>query len=119
MATVIDEHLGPGETVLLYDSYLRGLPFYLGRSVLLWNATFVEFGHEVRPRQSQYALQRDPETLAELIRARSTLLILAGDAQKLDGLSRDLGLSLEVLHREGRYTLARARSSPRGAGSSP
>lgn len=88
MATVIDDHLLHGENVMLYGPYLRGIPFYLGKPVVLWNASHAEFGHVVSPERSPNALQRDLGALAERLEQEQSLLILSGDPGGLEQLGR-------------------------------
>jgi 4-amino-4-deoxy-L-arabinose transferase-like glycosyltransferase len=105
----------PGETVFLYDLHLRGLAFYLGRDVVLWSASFAEFGHDISMEEARgdpqhergRALQKDPGELAKLFAEAPSLLVLLRGDDHLPDLARAKGMRFEELWRDGDFILLR------------
>jgi 4-amino-4-deoxy-L-arabinose transferase-like glycosyltransferase len=105
----------PGETVFLFDLHLRGLGFYLGHDVVLWSASFAEFGHDIPLTEALddcggargRALQKDKKTLARLFAEKPSLLVLIRGEDHLPELTGAAGMRFGELWRDGDLILLR------------
>jgi hypothetical protein len=111
VAVAIRENLRPGEEVLLFGHYLRGVPFYLQRDVVLWEARHAEFGHEVTLDEADgRALQMDESALRRLLGRALVVVDRGRDLEELEDLAPSF--RMETLYRGYRYLLLRS-SAPR------
>src|SRR5262249_15523145 len=110
VAALVLANAGRDEPIVFYHEYLRALPFYLQRQVVMWSADFDEFGHEVGEEEARgRALLRSDASLRRLLAGATSALVLADSREWAD---RSRGISpapLETLGGEGRFTLSRAR----------
>jgi 4-amino-4-deoxy-L-arabinose transferase-like glycosyltransferase len=107
LAAKTARYLGQDTPVVLYRRYLRGMTFYLEKRVLLSDAPYNEFGHEVPP-DDPFSLAGHPERLREFLeRSPSAVFVLDGPSRlpELEGYS---GRSFKVLDQEGEFLIVQS-----------
>ncbi|HEY3131188.1 MAG TPA: glycosyltransferase family 39 protein [Acidobacteriota bacterium] len=76
--------LKPDDLVVLYTVYYRTVPFYLDRQVVLWNASYTEFGHRVPAAEaSGRALQENIDSLRALLADQRRVVLIVKDERCL------------------------------------
>lgn len=76
-AALVGKIARPDDKLLFYERFQRTTVYYLERPVMLWNANYTEFGHEVGPEEAAgRGLQADPAALANLVRGPDRVLVL-------------------------------------------
>jgi hypothetical protein len=116
LAKTVEAHSRPNEPILIYGRYVRGVPFYLQRKVVLWEARHAEFGHLVKREEAQgLALQGDEEALRAFLRSGESVLVITNKDYRLENLRLCAPTEPVVLQRFSRFIIARIES---GQGSS-
>jgi 4-amino-4-deoxy-L-arabinose transferase-like glycosyltransferase len=87
-----------GEPIVMHGPFLRTLPFRLRRPVVLWNATYAEFGHEIEaPEASEHSLQGSNDALAVFAREHPDAIWVSEESHFHRPLAQILGFPLEHL----------------------
>jgi len=67
IADIVKGEVSAEDEVILYQRYYRSIPFYLDRPVIIWNATFSEFGRAPTEAElRRYSLQKQDARVASL-----------------------------------------------------
>jgi len=102
----------PGEPIVLLEEYLTSLPFHLGRTVTIMDATFPMFGHEVHDAEAEgLSLQNHPERLGPFLANHPSAIVVCRSEEGEVRARRAAGGSWETLDRVGRYAVLRHRRS--------
>lgn len=108
LAAKTARHLGEDTPVVLYRRYLRGMTFYLRRRVVLFDALYNEFGHEV-PDGDPYTLAGRPEALEAFLDRHPAAVFVVESPLRLRELEGYTASMFETLDREGEFLVVQAR----------
>jgi 4-amino-4-deoxy-L-arabinose transferase-like glycosyltransferase len=101
-------HLAGDTPVVLYRRHLRGMTFYLRRRIVLFDAPYNEFGHDVS-ESDPYSFAGRPEALGAFLERNPAAVFVAEGPQRLRELEGYTARSFEVLDRESEFLIVRAR----------
>jgi 4-amino-4-deoxy-L-arabinose transferase-like glycosyltransferase len=102
----------PGEPVLMFRAYLRGLPFYLGEPAILSEARYDEFGHDVSLEEAHgFALQENQELTKALLDGPRSVLVVADGPHRLEEIRVLYTKKLVELEAVGPFLILRAGGS--------
>lgn len=98
-----------GDTpVILYRRYLRGMTFHLGKPVVLWDALYNEFGHELRPPEDgPWSLGASTEALQQMLGRRPDTILIVESPLKLEELRTSTSKMFDELDRDGEFIIVR------------
>ncbi len=85
----------PGEPILSFGHYYRGVPYYLGHPVVLWEARHAEFGHASGARDQAFCLDADAGRMVERLHGSPSNLILVSDEEERRALDRIVSCPLQ------------------------
>lgn len=111
LAAIVSKIARPADTLLFYGRFQRTTVYYLERPVMLWDASYEEFGHEVSADEARgRALQNDRKAFDRLVEGPGRVLILTARAKDTAEIRSISPVPLHELGGAGSYSVLSNRA---------
>lgn len=112
LAQKVARNLKEATPVVLYRRYLRGLTYYLGRPVVLWETLYSEFGHELSPEESaRVSLEGKTEVLTSFLARHPDSIVIVESPMRLQELETVTRRTFDELDQEREFFIVRVHPS--------
>ncbi len=115
LAEIVARGAEPGTRVVMYHRHYRGLAFYLGAPVVIWDPNIEWIETPARLRDPDLCLEENDARLLDWLHGDREVRLVVRDERTLGGMTRLGRVPLHVLGRVGERIVLTNRASAPGA----